>query len=60
MSKVIAEFNRPRYAIERWDTENAKWVFFKALDGEFQAKLQAEKACEKFDADTRVVDRGGK
>lgn len=55
---VIASFARPRYAIERWESEPGAWVFVKSMDNEFDAKVQAQKFCEKFDADTRVIDRG--
>lgn len=58
MSAVVAKFDRPRFAIEYWDSEGAKWVFSKSISSEHQAKLQAEKLCEKMDADTRMVDRG--
>lgn len=59
MAKVIAEFERPRYAVEAWNSAYAKWEQVSTDDNVFNAKTFAEKYTRKHDVRTHVLDRKG-
>lgn len=65
MAKIVAQYDRPRFAIQAMNYSVAEgkvpgeseWETVLTEDNEFQAKQKAEAYTKKKDVRTRVVDR---
>ena len=55
--KIIAEYDRPRYAVQALTPVHGAWEQVLTFDNEFNARTKAEEYAKKKDVKTRVIDR---